>query len=372
MRKQFKIAHIHTDPKFIGDVNRYNHKFFDNYIIAIGDSILNRIPEGFNVYYFKQDSNSIQKIAEQAKEYDLVIFVNLTMYCRKILKLLPSNIFVMWRFFGHELYSQRLDLTLSNRTKRVAKGEYEVFEKKNLKDYLYFFRKTASRIRDLQQWSKKVNYIQLYSKEEHKFLKKHWIFIPKLFQLGMSSVLPELKPKKKFILLGNSRNVNNNHLDILDFLKTSKNRNPYQVKMFLNYGHKRNYFNAVVEEIKVIPQVNPVYDFLPRKEFNQIFEEASALVLNCYRQRALANIFAGIKMGCKIYLNKKNITKKWLKNEGFKIFSIEQFYHDYENNDLELSKELKDFNRKMLENYYKRHSKIDFQQRLIKILEQNS
>src|SRR5690606_21524880 len=70
--------------------------------------------------------------------------------------------------------------------------------------------------------------------------------------------------------------------------------------------------------------------FMDKVLFHKTYNEAAALVLNSYRQMALANIGMAIRNGTKIYLSDRNITGNWLKKNGIQVFSVEQdFLRDY-------------------------------------------
>jgi glycosyltransferase involved in cell wall biosynthesis len=209
------------------------------------------------------------------------------------------------------------------------------------------------------------------SNEEYRYLKKNWFFLPKLllFPLERNTNYSFLD-KKDFILVGNSRNMYNNHLDVLDIISDSKNINPYKVKMFLNYGTEGNYYNELLKEVNRMDNIESLIDFFPREEFNKIYREASALVMNCNRQMALGNIFTAIENNCKIYLNDINVVKKWFEREDLIVFSIEDFKKDYEKNNLKLSDTQARHNIDILRKMMYRNSFSNFHKKILNILKE--
>jgi dTDP-N-acetylfucosamine:lipid II N-acetylfucosaminyltransferase len=76
---------------------------------------------------------------------------------------------------------------------------------------------------------------------------------------------------------------------------------------------------------------------LNKEEFNNLYLDTIALVINGYRQMAMGNIFEAFKNGTKVYLNEKNIILKWLREEGFLLSSIDDFAFDLKNELIELN-----------------------------------
>lgn len=366
----FKLVHIHSDPKFLRSINKYQHELFDNTMVFIGngDSLDVEFPQ--NTVFFERTNENIDKIAAYISVFDLVIFEDLTAYNKKILMKLPQGVKVSWRFFGHELYNKRLDLILTNSTIKFAKKDYKIYLRNGgMKAYYKFLKHKYSVIYDLYKYSKKINNIQVICEEEYNFLKRHWYFLPRFIQVPLKkpTIYEEVK-KENFFIFGNSRNISNNHLDVLEIINNSKNKSPYQTKMFLSYGYENTYYNQVVKEVNKNQSIEMITDFLPSDQFIDIYKKASALVINSHRQMALGNIFTAISTNCKIYLNDKNVIKQWLEREGLKIYSIDDFKHDYETNNLKLSNEDAKKNILMMHKIYDNYNISHFHKEILKIL----
>ena len=78
----------------------------------------------------------------------------------------------------------------------------------------------------------------------------------------------------------------------------------------------------------------------------------------------MANIFVAIKSGVKVYLNKKNLTYKWLTNLGFNIYSIQDFFYDIENNNIALNQQTANNNLEVMKKLSLNYSISDFQKKL--------
>lgn len=337
----YKLLHIHSDSKFLYSIDKYAHELLDNTMLIIGAKDDTNAKYQDTAIFFERNAENVDRIVEYAKSFNLIIFEDLTAYNKKILMKIPVGIKIIWRFFGHELYNKRFDLILTDSSIAVGRDQYKIYTKKGgLKNYYLFLRKKYSFIYNLYKYVKKIDYILLYSKEEYGFLRRHWFFLPKpIIAPLLSPPTSKRHHKENFIIFGHSKNIINNHLDVLKIINNSKNPNPFKTKMFLSYGYENSYYKKLVEEVSNNTNIEMILDFLPKDEFNNIYSEASALVINSHRQAALGNIFIAISNNCKLYLNNRNIIKKWLENEGLKVFSIEDFKRDYEVNNLKLSQE---------------------------------
>src|SRR5690606_10843771 len=117
----------------------------------------------------------------------------------------------------------------------------------------------------------------------------------------------DLSNKMEEIIVGNSKHVWNNHLDVFRIIKKSKRFDNYKFNLFFNYGVDNDYTEKVRNEANQNSFVL-IEDFLDIQEFSRVYNTATALVINSYRQHALGNIFTAILNGSKVYLNKKSST----------------------------------------------------------------
>jgi len=88
------------------------------------------------------------------------------------------------------------------------------------------------------------------------------------------------------------------------------------------------------------------------------------LVINSYRQMAGNNIFTALGNGVKVYLNRRNVFYTWMKNEGFMIYTIEDFDADLQNNNLRLTDEITKYHVSQLEKFANKYTIEDFQKEI--------
>ena len=107
---------------------------------------------------------------------------------------------------------------------------------------------------------------------------------------------------------------------------------------------------------------------MPPNEFANFYRPVAAFVNNSYRQLALGNIMMALHKGVKVYLNKKNPTYTWFKNEGLYIYEIEDLKNDLETGQIHLAKSEITHNLKCLRNLKDVYSKTDFQLQIMQLL----
>jgi hypothetical protein len=154
----------------------------------------------------------------------------------------------------------------------------------------------------------------------------------------------------------------------LEIIDKAKNKNGIRFCLLFNYGPNNHYTNTVLEKARNIENTNIIDEFLPIDEFKRLYLNSSAFVMNGYRQMAVANILQAIQSGVKIYLNDRNIFKKWLVKEGFILYDVDDLSADIEQNNIKLSYDEMQENISQLNAFTKKYSIADFQSKLGDIL----
>lgn len=375
MRDKFKLLHIHSDPKFIAGTIIYQYAFFENYIAFVGEEsegVISRL-EKHNLHYmiFPENKFGRDAILERMKSFDVVIMYDLCSFKKQLVRAIPPNKKIFLRLFGYELYGLKRNKFISRRTLEFSKPI--TFSSLGLKKYI---KKRIKRYLDLEFTFDKEQQYQMYfhfdaifgyNIFEYTELKKYFS-LPQFIRLPLITEKEFLSLiKKKSIIIGNSGHAWNNHIDILSILKKIK-RKDISFKFFFSYGNTGKYAEHIKKEGSKISSVEFIEDFLPYNEFEDIYKSASALVINSYRQHALGNIFTAIGYGCKIYLNKRSSTYKWLKAEGMHISEISELRKDVEKGrymltELEVKHNIRTY-QKMQANY----TQEDFIQNILAVL----
>lgn len=376
----FKIILIHSDQKFVSDSIIFERNNFVNEFVIFGKELDYKGAYKESGKFFSYSKKDISKVIDLCKSADIVVMWDLNFVKCFIANRLPKRIQIIWRFFGLELYSKIPDYVFSKKTLSAKDSERIIHT---------FYKKTkniAGKIKQLikyqttskNEFSKalqRVDYFIGLSKPEYQFLRKYWLNLPSFIQYPFTLYRNEKKvylKKNNIIILGNNRSAYNNHLDILNLIKNSKNKGKYSFLMLFNYGENNAYSNAVRRMAHEIKEVTVLDDFLPYDDFMNLYVNVSAFVMNGHRQMAMANVWQALINGAKVYLNEKNVILEWLREEGFFIFTIINFVADLETNNINLSKEEVQHNLKQMIKFTKKYNQEDFHNTLLQIVKNNT
>jgi hypothetical protein len=376
-----KVIHIHSDSKFIDATKVYQGAYFDNIIIFIISPKDKNYSFKFDndILYIKKSRKGLKKIVNICNTSDLVVLYALDSFKCRIVMNLSKNVKIAWRFFGKELYKQNI-VYLSPLTREFIKNN--LFKKtmnkltmNKLKKYLNPFKiinKSINYIKgrsnEFEDSIKRINYFLGLCHEEYEVLKNEFTFLPKFIQIPLKLYGSDANfnnIKSNTIIIGHNKTIQNNHFDILGIIAKSKNINKYNYILPFNYGHENSRYTEKIKDVaKNINNMNLLEKFLPYNEYIKLYQNASACVLNHYRQMAGGNILLALQYGVKLYMNECNVLYKWLTAEGLKIYTIKDFVCDLENENLRLESSLFAHNLIQLKHLYYKNSPADFQKSL--------
>lgn len=339
------LIHIHSDTKFLHDSSLFVDKGFNNQIIVIGTGQRPaQLPDEF--FFYNRTIQPIQEIIKHVEKSDHIILYKLDELKIELLQLIPPEKKVILRFFGSELYNLKRDKYISERTRRALypiSGEQTPV--KILKNLIrqFFPSKERADYKVQKEIYQRLNGIIMVHKSEYDELRENF-YMPPFIRVPHTRKINLNVLKKDSIILGNSRHLWNNHLDILSELKSCKNLDKYRLFLFFSYGPNNNYVKKVRQKASYFKNIHLQETFLTYTQFQNEFLESSAVVINSYRQHAGGSIFSGITHGCKIYLNPRNSTSRWLKEKGFLIADVKDLKKDIENNNIRLTPDEMQFN----------------------------
>ncbi|MDO6605162.1 hypothetical protein [Arenibacter palladensis] len=364
-----KIVHIHSDHKFIVDSERYLGDFFDNELIILGSKNSSNTEYHNKALFFDPSPESLNKIVTIVNTADILVIYNLDLFKSQIVNLLDKDVKIIWRFFGTELYSRKLQLYLSTKSRSFFRSRLFKDQIKSIFRFLFQNEKLFYRA------IRRSDAICCVFKEEYDYLIRHYNHLPKFIPLSLENrnyskeIDFDLEyPKRNTVIIGNSRAFYNNHLDVLDVVEQCNLSDDIEIKLIFNYGAEDAYTHKVREKAGILAKVALIDSFIPPDEFINFYGPVAAFVNNSYRQLALGNIFLALHKGVKVYLNKKNPTYAWLKNEGLNIYNIETLKNDLVTGQIHLTKSEITHNLKCLNKLKEAHSKTDFQVQVLQLL----
>lgn len=375
----YKIIHIHTDPKFFHDTQRFISNHIVNEIIYIGENTppINQKLQSNGFKYIIFSENDILEMVDVIKKYDGVVLNDLNIIKKEIINKLKDNpIKIFVRLFGYELYTQLLNLYLSPTSLKYAmpinSKKYSVLS--NFKQRIKRFCKIEFKVNKEKhnQIFKRVDAIFLLNEFEYAELKKHF-YLPKLIPLHLRRENQDkinLSSKNNTIIIGNSRHFWNNHIDVFRLINKVEINKYINFVLFFNYGPINDYTKKIKSYAS--DKFNFIEDFIDLNSFYDIYKKSSALVINSYRQHALGNIFSAILYGSKLYLNQKSSTYKWLVSEGFKINKITDLANDLKYNSITLTQQDYEHNIEVYNKLQQKYDQNKFILNVINILKNES
>jgi dTDP-N-acetylfucosamine:lipid II N-acetylfucosaminyltransferase len=284
------------------------------------------------------------------------------------LKNIPGNIPVACSIWGGDFYNflPKFHLKLYGRiTKKFVNNN----RKGPWLYYILKYRINFPLSENYKLWKKSLQSIMIYSTVipyEKNLVEKYFHLNAQYLPLPTHSIDKVLNTddfensistKENFkmnILIGNSGNPTNNHLEILNYLKKFKSEN-ISVQLPLTYGNQ-GYIDHICKTGNTLlgEKFIPLLNHLDNAHYFNFINCFNIFIFNSYRQQGIGTIVLAIWTGGKVYLSNKNITGSYYKDNGIKLFSIEDDLFTSESSEIfkPLSKEEILANRRALMNLY--------------------
>lgn len=147
-----------------------------------------------------------------------------------------------------------------------------------------------------------------------------------MYPSNLYSEIPEKKSAHRGvnILLGNSADSSNNHLDALDKLSIYDDQD---IAIFcpLSYGNFE-YGKEVADygKEKFNKKFNPIFNFFSIEDYLLLLSKIDIAIFNHQRQQGMGNIINLLGFEKKIFMNSETTSYQMLKNLGLYIFSLDE------------------------------------------------
>lgn len=340
------VYHIHTDLKFAVEVPHFPKHLFDNRYIILSNT--KTVKCSISEYKtFKNTYRGANQLLKVMADASYVVLYDLTPIKSYIANRLPNTVKIFWRFFGYELYRQ----PYLNKELLFSKYDLPYVEDSKKNSITLSLRKVVSRLihafdpdpeKEFEKAKNRIDYFFCLAQEEYDYLSQ-FTNLPTCIIIPRTGYLLDSKhiPKSNTIIIGNNRSPYNNHLEVFHLISKidAKILEKFNYALLLNYGGQGNYLQQVIERYSNIGTARIIEDFMPIEEFRTLYDSATALVINGYRQMAMGNIMTALAKGVKVYLNPKNCMYSWALNEGFKVFDVNDLAVDIENDNIYMSEE---------------------------------
>jgi dTDP-N-acetylfucosamine:lipid II N-acetylfucosaminyltransferase len=127
------------------------------------------------------------------------------------------------------------------------------------------------------------------------------------------------------ILIGNSADPSNNHLEILKILEPYREEN-ILIYAPLSYGDSGYADGLAVEGRRVFGEkFVPLMDFMPLDEYQKLLARIDIAMFNHRRQQGMGNSISLLGMGKRIFMRSAVTPYRMFSDLGVKVFDIEKF-----------------------------------------------
>lgn len=284
---------------------------------------------------------------------------------------IPSSLKVFWFSWGYDIYNTPKErsyvemqllhpksaLMLLN-LRKIQKLPFVTRLKRNVKQHLrnVFFYDKQNHNDDVEVYKKAVSRVDFFSgvfPEEYDLLKIHrefnaqkviYNYVNPADWESVSNGVPLIGNN---VLIGNSADINNNHLDILDYLRDIQ-WSDAKVIVPLSYGGSRQYADCIAKAYSDFLGKNCVAlnDFMPREKYYELLSTIGVGIFFHERQQAAGNISSLLRRGVKVFLSETSINYKHYKSLGYYVYSLQRDFNQEALN-VPLTKEQKEHNAKI-------------------------
>jgi hypothetical protein len=299
---------------------------------------------------------------QRLKTCDLVVIHALTPHWITLINHAPQGVKFLWLGWGYDymqfLYESDEELFLPETRaiyKKIQQNPSTLAQLKKIPKRLF-------RSEDRQNAIARISAFNTVLEEEYNSIKnkntiKH---LPPYISWNYGTLEDTLvknfigqRVKGRNILLGNSADLRNNHIDAFKILKNA----PPDQKIIcpLSYAGGSG-TQKIVERggLTLQDRFQPLLNFMTMDEYLGIIKSCGFVVMNHMRQQGLATIIQMMYMGAKIFLREENPCYNFFKNNDAVIFSVQDLEKNPDLLETPLSEQEIQTNIKVLEKFWSR------------------
>lgn len=279
---------------------------------------------------------SNRKFADSLQKYDGIILHYMDPYRMQLVAHAPSDTRFAWIGWGFDYY----DLIVEDEDELLLPLTLEAVKKNSR--YRTIVKNAGRKVRDALFFDKidscdTLNKIRCFSpvlQEEYEMIiESHPDFKPRYlaWNYGMTreSMLVGKAITGNDVLVGNSANYTNNHLDAFEILR-KVNLDGRRVICPLSYGYPW-YRRLVMKRGYDLfgDRFIPLTDFMPHAEYINLISSCSDVIMNHLRQQALGNIIAMLYLGARVFLQPRSPSYRFFTRRGGKVFTTDQVEEEW-------------------------------------------
>ena len=327
-----KVLHLLIDQKFIdGAISLFeSDSRTENSYYLIGDH-----KDACEFIKYKDVRYvSLDSVIDLCKQYQVVYLHSLVVLPYKYIVKIPKTVKVVWLAWGYDLYENECNYIIPIKVFMPSTTKYLASAQNRLS---LAYNKLKRKIRLNGLISKALSRIDYFSGvfpyEYDEVCRYHANFkaTPLDYYYGSTKFFIPEEPetqyykKRNSIIIGNSGNPANNHIDVLERLRKVRMPDDVDIVLPLSYGGEKEYNSHVISLANQIcgGRVNALDHFIPLNEYIDTISGCKVAIFGHSRQQASDNIFMQLIYGAKVYMSETSLAYHYLRSLGLKIFSIE-------------------------------------------------
>lgn len=346
-RKYIKIYHLFPDEKYVDDfiskVLASSARPDQNVFIVRAEKPFSRVKQHADtVIEAPLFSAALSALVDNMTNKDLFLVHYLERNVCEWLNQVDRELFIGWVFWGSELFNNAgINYPLYGpETRKIYRPnlleqswlyhfpfyrEIELFYERYIK---------APRMRRLKgKTFARLSYFLNYNKYNYEIVKDNfetpaefvYFIYPRIFDVPdfVKEVNPPflIEKEKINVLVGNSANYPNNHLDVFEKITPHESLvvwvplsygDPDYARTIQRAGRKKFGFNFRV-----------LTDYLPSDQYFGFLRQMDAGIFGNYRPMAMGNITTLLSLGKEVVMEKRNPSTKDLRDRGFSLITME-------------------------------------------------
>lgn len=331
MRNKYKIIHVMVDEKF----NDMAIRQFEEAEPGIHEYLIVSSTRAFTKSPLAKKT-TVEELMPELTRPDVigVVFHSMPSRHYRLLRYIPDGKCVAWIGWGFDYYSllkqEDEESRILSKTRQLQSPPVKRLARCILKPFLQKIRliKNGGGISDLERVDLFSPVLDIEYEMVCRCVPLRADYIPWNYGTAEDDLSPLGEGgvgRGRNILAGNSATATNNHIELFEAIRDQLDLTGRKVVVPLSYGD--NYYRRkVIERGEVLlgDAFLPLIDFMPKLQYQETIQSCGFVMMNHLRQQALGNIFMGMLIGAKIFLNKKNPLTSWLTSRGAVVGAINE------------------------------------------------
>lgn len=323
-----RILHLTPDEKFFSTTKRIYDAAFPNenkYIVLSKNNSQDRfIAPSDNVLHVEKQYWFSNALKHEVQNCDCLIIHFMNPWFAQAIKHANHKTLVVWSGWGGDYYDYMewyKDNLLLPETKEMLwqsnKSGYGGFIKRTKRKLLdnckaivnYNWRNTFSRVDIISIYPNELKFLQAGIPQlSAEFHQLYYFSVEDVFEKG------PLTMDGPNILIGNSANPTNNHIELFNLLKKLDLDGRILITP-LSYGNER-YADMIERRGRQMfgEKFLPLRNYMPIDEYNKFIQSCGFVFMNHVRQQAIGNVTTALYKGAKVFLRKENLVNAFYRD----------------------------------------------------------